>query len=86
MANERILISFQRTVISKTTSEYLCSKLDNDEDAEMINNIMLLQTGLKKKLKTVEANALLFKLLFIIKVLIYLRILLNKYFYYYYYY
>ena len=63
MANERILISFQRTVISKTTSEYLCSKLDKDEDAEMINNIKLLQTGLKKKLKTVEVNALMFKLL-----------------------
>ena len=63
MTNERILISFQRSLISKTTSEYLCSKLDKDEDGEMIANITLLQTGLKKKLKAEAANALLFKLL-----------------------
>ena len=59
MAKERILISFQRSNISKTTSEYLCSKLDKDEDEELIRNITLLQTGLKKKLKAEEANSLM---------------------------
>ena len=63
MAKERILISFQRTEISKSTCEYICSKLDKDEDGELIANITLLQTGLKKKLKSDDANTLLFNLI-----------------------
>ena len=63
MAKERIMISFQRTKISKTTSDYLCSKLDKEEDQELIMNITLLQTGLKKKLKAEEANTLMRRLL-----------------------
>ena len=48
MAKERIMISFLRSKISKTTSEYLCSKLDKEIDQELIMNITLLQTGVKK--------------------------------------
>ena len=63
MAKERIMISFQRSKISKKTCEYLCSKLDEEEDGDLMNNITLLQTGLKKKLKAEEANKLVLRLL-----------------------
>ena len=64
MGSERILISFLRaknpnSKISKNTSEFLCSKLDRDEDEELIRNISLLSSGQKKKLKAEEANSLL---------------------------
>ena len=62
MAKERILISFQRKTLNKKTCDYLCSKLDKEEDQELISNITLLQTGLKKKLKAEEANTLMLKL------------------------
>ena len=54
----RILISFQRQRISKTTCEYLCSKLDKEDDADMIRNISLLTSGQLKALKVKEANIL----------------------------
>ena len=64
MGSERILISFLRaknpnSKISKNTSEFLCSKLDRDEDEGHIRNISLLSSGQKKKLKAEEANSLL---------------------------
>ena len=63
MAKERIVISFSQTKIHKTTSEYLCSKLDQTEDEELIRNISYLSSGQKKKLKAEEANYLLKRLL-----------------------
>ena len=68
MALKRILISFQRNSINKKTSDFLCSKLDKNEDSELITNITLLQTGLKKKLKAEESNTLMIRLLFAIMV------------------
>ena len=64
MTTERIMFSFQRKKnISEKTSDYLCSKLDNEDDKDLISNITLLQVGLKKKLKAEEANSLLMRLL-----------------------
>ena len=63
MAKERILISFSQTKISKTTSEFLCNKLDQVEDELLIRNISFLASGQKKKLKAEEANTLVTRLL-----------------------
>ena len=53
---EKILISFHRPRYSKVTCEYLCSKLDREEDADVIRNISLLTSGQLKSLKVKEAN------------------------------
>ena len=42
---DRILILFQRQRIRKTTCEYRCSKLDKEDDADMI------RYSIKKKTK-----------------------------------
>ncbi len=60
-----IVISFQRknAKISQTTCDFLCAKLDIDEDEEVIRHIQLLTSGQLKKLKADDANSLLKKLL-----------------------
>ena len=64
MTTETITISFQkRTNISKATCEFLCKKLDQDEDEDLIRNISQLTSGQKKKLKVEEANVLVRRLL-----------------------
>ena len=64
MTSDIITISFQkRTNISKTTCEFLCKMLDQDEDEAMIRNISQLTSGQKKKLKVEEANILVRRLL-----------------------
>ena len=47
----KVIISFHRKKYSDKTTEYLCSKLDQDEDADIIRNICLLNSGQLKSLK-----------------------------------
>ena len=60
-----VIISFQRTntKISQNTCDFLCAKLNTNEDESLIRNIQLLTSGQLKKLKVEEANLLLKKLL-----------------------
>ena len=60
---ERILISFQQKAFSDVTCQFLCSKLDKDEDEDIIRNIRMLTSGELKKLRADDANALVKKLL-----------------------
>ena len=61
----KIVISFQRTNtrISQNTCDFLCDKLDTNEDESLIRNIQFLTSGRLKKLKVEDANLLLKKLL-----------------------
>ena len=63
--SEKIIFSFnkQSQTIAKSTCEYLCAKLDPEDDAEIIRNLETLTSGQVKKLKSEAANSLLKKLL-----------------------
>ena len=60
---EKILISFQRKKFSDKTCEYLCSKLDIEEDQDIIRDLTHLNSGQFKSLKVKPANILLKKIL-----------------------
>ena len=62
----KISISFHRLKFSTITRDYLCSKLDGIEDEKIIRHIELLTSGQLKKLKAVDANCLVKKLLQVI--------------------
>ena len=54
-----IQISFQKKKFNKATEEFLCSKMDEEQDAELITNLKSFASGEVKKLNTKIANALL---------------------------
>ena len=43
-----IQISFQKTKFNKATEDFLCSKMDEDSDAELITNLREIASGDKK--------------------------------------
>ena len=51
-----IQISFQRKKFNKATEEFLCSKMDEDSDSELIKNLKNLAGRAVKKLKAKMAN------------------------------
>ena len=58
-----IQISFQKKKFNKATEEFLCSKMDEEQDAELIKNLKILASWEVKKLKAKIANALLIKII-----------------------
>ena len=63
MSGNTIQISFHRKKFSKTTCEFLCSKLDETEDKETIAQLIGLTDKTISKLKVKEANELVIKIL-----------------------
>ena len=61
--NEKIKFSFNKKSYSDLTKEFLCAKLDPEEDAEIISNLRNLMENVQKSLKVKTANALLKKIL-----------------------
>ena len=58
-----IHISFQRKRFNKATEEFLCSRLDEECDANLISNLKSLANGDVKKFKVNDANVLLIRLI-----------------------
>ncbi len=54
----KINISFHRRKYSMATCEFLCAKLDEERDKEIITNIRALTNGTMTKMKVKEANAM----------------------------
>ena len=53
-----IQISFQRKKFNKATEDFLCSKMDEENDSDLIANLRILASGVVKKLKLNDVNAL----------------------------
>ena len=51
-----IQISFQKKKFRKATEEFLCSRMDEDNDTNLIANLKSLASGEVKKLKVNDAN------------------------------
>ena len=58
-----IQISFQRKKFSKATEEFLCSRMDEDNDTNIIANLKSLASGEVKKLKVNNAHVLLVRII-----------------------
>ena len=63
MSGKNIQISFHRKKFSKSTCDYLCNKLDENEDLETIAQLKGLTNKTISKLKVKEANELVIKIL-----------------------
>ena len=58
-----IQISFQKKKFNKATEEFLCSKMDEEQDAELITNLKSFASGEVKKSNAKIANALLIRII-----------------------
>ena len=63
MTGKNIQISFHRKKFRKAMCDYLCSKLDENEDTETISQLKGLTDKTITKLKVKEANELVIKIL-----------------------
>ena len=50
--SETILISFEQKKISKKTCEYLCSKLDEEYDENLITPVLLIELTVRRVKKS----------------------------------
>ena len=58
-----IQISFQKKRCSKATEEFLCSRMDEDNDSNLIGNLKSLASVEVKKLQANDANVLLVRII-----------------------
>ena len=61
MLEDKIKLSFHKRKYSSKNCDFLCAKLDEEEDKELLSNLKNLTSGVSQSLKVKDANALLNK-------------------------